>query len=72
MGLLPFPSIDFYLFFANHFCLINHELKTPSLQMTCLLGIQNEIQAVCSFNICELFLFFYCHMETKRRLFVDS
>jgi hypothetical protein len=33
---------------ANHYFLINYELKTPSVEMACLLGIQNYIlQAVC-------------------------
>ena len=47
MGLFPLPSIDF--FFANNFFLINYELKTPSVEIACLLGIQNEIQAVCTY-----------------------
>ena len=35
------------IFLANHFFLLNYELKTPSVEMACLLGIQNKIQAVC-------------------------
>jgi hypothetical protein len=31
---------------TNYFFLINDELKTPSVEMACLLGIHNEIQAV--------------------------
>ena len=32
---------------ANNFFLKNYELKTPSVEMACLLG-QDEIQAVCA------------------------
>ena len=31
---------------ANYFFLINYDLKTPSVEMTCDVGIQNEMQAV--------------------------
>ena len=40
-----FPFIQFEI--TNHFFLINYELKTPSVEMACLLGIQNKTQAVC-------------------------
>ena len=33
-------------FLVNVFFVINFELKTPSVEMACILGIQNEIQAV--------------------------
>ena len=32
-------------FLANHFFLIYYELRTPSVEMACLLGIQNEIKS---------------------------
>ena len=31
----------------NIYLLIIHELKSPSVEIACLLGIQNEIQAAC-------------------------
>ena len=42
-ALLVQPSISVL---ANYFFLMNYELQTPSVEMVCLLGIQNEMQAV--------------------------
>ena len=42
------PLIENEKRIANYFFLINYDLKTPSVEMACDLGIQNEIQAVCN------------------------
>ena len=33
MRLFPFPAIEKTIFLANHFFLINYELKAPSVEM---------------------------------------
>ena len=43
--LQPSISLDRKNNLAKIIFLINYELKTPSVEMACLLGIQNEIQA---------------------------
>ena len=47
-ALLEQPSISIHRKkFNKSFFLISYELKTPSVEMACLLGVHNKMQAAC-------------------------